>query len=97
MADKNLEQSWRITEQHLEAARQHLLLYLPADVKPESLLNYEEWLSHNELELAFDELEHIGLEVQCKQSGFWSELQAAAEEMTLREHTERCKERLRGC
>ena len=97
MAGKTLEESWRSTTRHLESARVHLPLDLPAHVEFESLVRYEEWLSHNELELAFDELEGIGVEVDCRQSTFWSELLAAAEEMSLPKHAERCRQRLLGC
>ncbi len=68
---------------------------LPNNMKPGQLLNYEEWLSHNELELAFDELEGIGQEIDCEQR-FWFELLAAALEMSLPKHAERCRQRLSG-
>jgi hypothetical protein len=97
MASKNLEQSWQTTVRHLEAARQQLPLELPVHLKTGSLLRYGEWLSHNELELAFEELEDVGLEVECKQSGFWSEMLAAAEEMSLPKRSERCRQRLTEC
>jgi hypothetical protein len=81
MASDELQRSWQITRQHLDAARSQL----PKE--------YEDWLAHNELELAFDELEGIGLEVTCNHA-FWSELLAAAENMSLPEHAERCRQQL---
>ena len=93
---KNLEEGWQITLRHLEAARAQLPLDLPASVKLECLTRYDECLSANELELAFDELEEFGIEVEGRHSTFWSELLAAAEEMSLPEHAERCRQRLSG-
>lgn len=58
-------------------------------------MNYEDWLSHNELELAFDELEGIGDEIDFSHA-FWSEMLAAAENMSLLKHAERCSLRLEG-
>ena len=89
MVDRDLQRSWQVTTQHLETAKQRLGARLSA----ESLLPYEDFLSHNELELAFDELESIGCTVDCEH-GFWAELLAAAENMSLQEHADRCRQRL---
>jgi hypothetical protein len=95
MPSDELQRSWQITTQHLEAAKHNLPEELPNWVKSGPLLQYEEWLSHNELELAFDELEEIGHEIHCNQV-FWSELLAAAENMRLLGHAERCRQQLVG-
>jgi hypothetical protein len=95
MASKDLQRIWQVVRKHLEAAREQLPAELPRHLKCGPLLHYEDCLSHNELELAFDELEGIGHEVDCKQA-FWSELLAAAENMSLPKHAERCRQRLAG-
>jgi hypothetical protein len=84
---RDLEQSWEKTEKHLEAARRHLA---QTGVSDRSLDSYHEMLQHNELELAFDELENLGLQNICRR-GFWSELRAAAENMTLSDKAIRCR------
>jgi hypothetical protein len=85
MSHKDLERSWVITRQHLNTAK----LELPT----ERLAGYEDWLSHNELELAFDELEAIGNEA-TRSKTFWSELLAAAKNMRLQDHADRCRKKL---
>jgi hypothetical protein len=89
----DLEHSWRVTRQHLEAARGDLPLQLPLLDEGWSIRRYEEWLSHNELELALDELEGIGHWIGCG-AGFWTKLLAAAESMTLTDHAARCRRKL---
>ena len=84
-----LEQSWAITRRHLDNALRLLSgLRLPSDLE-----QYNEWLDHNELELAFWELEVLG-EVKGAPDRFWQELIAAAENMGETEHAERCRNRL---
>ena len=89
----NLRESWDDTRRHLERAR-HLL---PPSTKPDSdggsLTEFEEFLSHNELGLAFDELEMIGRGNHCP-AEFWREMLAAAESMQLPEQAERCRAKL---
>lgn len=85
-----LEQSWAITKRHLAAAKQELPVQLPKFEDGWSPERYDEWFSHNELELAFDELEGIGAQVECSRR-FWEELLAAAENMGLTEHAARCR------
>ena len=79
---KRLKESWKITEQHLEAAR--ALLPSPLIECPEaewgSLKQFEEYLAANELEMAMDQLEGMGEANDCT-AEFWQELVAAAENM----------------
>lgn len=87
----SLLDSWNITRLHLDNARN----LLPSSLlESGSIEAYEELLSHNELELAFDELEMLG-EASSSSSEFWQELLAAAENMGLIEQAERCRTKLR--
>ena len=89
----DLRQSWDITRRHLESAR-HLLPHSSReDSEGGSLSAFEEFLSHNELGLAFDELEMIGLGNPCTPE-FWREMLAAAESMRLFEQAERWRAKL---
>lgn len=90
----NLQESWETTRLHLEKAR-HLIPHpLKGSSEGGGLAEFEDFLSHNELGLAFDELELIGVENPCP-PGFWREMLAAAENMQLFEQAKRCRARLR--
>ena len=89
-----LEESWDLTRHHLEKARGLLPTLLREDPDGGSLSEYEDFLSHNELGLAFDELEMIGMENPCPPE-FWKEMVAAAENMKLKEQADRCRAKLR--
>lgn len=82
MVDERLLNSWAITETLLERARQ--ALPEPSDPqRPEYitlLAEYQEYLEHNELGLAFDALEALGHLVPSRK-GFWTDLVRAAENM----------------
>ena len=90
---KALEESWAVTRRHLDDAKQILLA--KAGVDPASLAQYQEWLEHNELELALDELEALGAELP-REGGFWNQLFRAARNMHLPEHARRYLNKL-GC
>ena len=92
MDRKDLEKSWRKTKRLLEAAREQLPKDVAASEEGWSIQQYEEWVAHNELELAFDELEGLGNENNCGR-GFWLQLHAAAENMGLLDKATRCQER----
>jgi hypothetical protein len=92
MDRKDLEKSWRKTTRHLKAAREQLPKEVAGAEEGWSIQQYEEWLAHNELELAFDELEGLGDEHNCGR-GFWLEMHAAAENMGLLDKATRCQER----
>jgi len=95
MERRQREQSWAVTRGHLDNARHLLPERLRDSDEGWSLERYEEWLAHNELELALEELEGLGDENDAP-TAFWAELLAAAENMGLAQHVERCKQRLAG-
>jgi hypothetical protein len=82
---EELRRSWVVTTGFLEAARQ--------EVAPQMLAEYEECISHNELELALDELEQIGEDSAVTQS-FWHNLISAAENMGLSANAVRFRRKL---
>jgi hypothetical protein len=77
-----LERSWAITIRHLNAARRLLPVVMVPGAEGASLGGFEECLHHNELELALDELEDLGI-TNSPPSAFWGELAKAAENMQL--------------
>ena len=84
MQRSDLERSWLITRGHLSSA----LAYLPPEPvggdEGWSLPRYQEWLAHNELELALDELAGLG-EANMAPKEFWHALAAAANNMGLKD------------
>jgi hypothetical protein len=94
MARAELEQSWAVTVQLLEAAR----ALLPGDpaAGPDggTLMGYQEYLGHNELELALDELADVGAGNSAP-AEFWSKLGRAAENMGLKGHVAKFERKLR--
>ena len=78
----DLQESWEITRRHRERARQLLPPSLKEDAEGGNLTAFEDFLSHNELGLAFDELEMIGMGNPCPPE-FWREKLAAEENMQL--------------
>ena len=91
-----LQRGWKITRSHLATARS----FIPDTISPSdegySLANYGDWLSHNEFELAFDELEGLGHENEFGLQ-FWAALLAAAENMGLNNHAGRCRNAMASC
>jgi hypothetical protein len=83
-----LQQSWQVTTRHLEHARMMLPLSAASQPENDAIARYKDWLDHNELELALDELEAIGKQ-QAGSTAFWQELLAAARNMGLTEHVQR--------
>lgn len=87
MNRRELERSWAITRAHLSTAER----LLPKDAVPGeggcSLSRYREWLDHNELELALDELACVGDENTAPRE-FWRALMEAAQNMGLTDHAE---------
>lgn len=55
----DLRGSWEITGGHLESAYNQLPLPIKEESSVASVERFREWLSHNELELALDELEGL--------------------------------------
>jgi hypothetical protein len=89
----DLRKSWKITQNHLEAAYSLLPLLIKEELSVGSVERFHEWLAHNELELALDELEGLGQLNNCS-SAFWRELLAAAQNMNLQGHVVRYKSKL---
>jgi len=82
MERAELEKSWATSGKHLRAARR-LLPEVPASgVDGASADGFEECIRHNELELALDELEDLGL-ANTPTPEFWLELASAAANMEL--------------
>lgn len=79
MTDKSreLESSWARTRGHLAAAMSCLVEATTAD-----LSGVQEWIDHNELSLAFDDLVDLGDDRELPLA-FWFHLDRAAREMRL--------------
>lgn len=90
-----LVNGWEITRSHLEAARGRLTPTAAPCEDGWSLERYAEWLAHNELELAFDELEGLALETASGPE-VWADLARAAQSMGLEERAVRCLSRGEG-
>ena len=87
----------RITTAHLRHARRRLELPKPTpDRVKERLAWFDEYLHHNELELALDVLEEIGDLVPCR-GGYWRDLERAAESMGLEERVPYFREQFPRC
>jgi hypothetical protein len=89
----DLHASWEITRVHLEAAYNQLPSPVKEDVSGPTVESFHEYLTHNELGLALDELEGLGQFNNCS-SAFWRELAAAAQSMNLHEHVARYRAKL---
>ena len=76
-----LQESWDKTRSHLETARKRLAAKLEHSTRSDPLCQYEEWLEHNELELAMTELVAIGRECAITDEEFWTALTLAARNM----------------
>jgi len=79
-----LERSWAATAKHLKAARNQLPKVLAPGAEGATVSGFEECLRHNEMELALDELEDLGL-TNAPPAEFWRQLVQAAENMGLSE------------
>jgi hypothetical protein len=69
-----------------------MLPLLPAECEG-SVARLDEWLDHNELELALDELESLGVD-NAAPPAYWQVLMSAAVRMGLADHTVRLKQRI---
>lgn len=92
MASQDPGPSWAITSRHLIASKGHLPSSLPNEAL-DALQQMDEFLSHNELELALEEAEFLG-NLCHSPPAFWAELQLAAENMGLSEASSRFAARL---
>ncbi|GGK28495.1 hypothetical protein GCM10011583_70570 [Streptomyces camponoticapitis] len=77
MTDHRLASSWTTTRDHLTAAMS--CLTETAEIDPSGV---QEWLDHNELGLAFDDLVDLGHDHELPLA-FWQHLDEAAREMNL--------------
>jgi hypothetical protein len=83
---------WRAVRDDLARARS----LLPAQpTGTDTLARLAEWLDNNELELALDELEGMGLESEVA-GQFWVALRTAAERMGLTDRADRLGNRAAG-
>jgi hypothetical protein len=89
----DLHHHWNQTRAYLAQAR----AYFPPVARQEPLCQalavYDEWLEHNELELALDELIAAGQSNPVAE-GYWQSLLAAAEHMQLLPQTQIIRDRL---
>jgi hypothetical protein len=88
MPSEELLQSWQRTRTHLTVAAALLPATSRANPEGGSLQDYAEFLEHNELKLALDELEGLA-QVNAVTPAFWMALAKAAAEMKLSEHERR--------
>jgi hypothetical protein len=77
MADRKLQASWARTTASLEVARELL-----GGERVPGIDDYEDYLAHNELGLAFDVLVEVGASQKARRK-FWQAVHEAAIEMKL--------------
>ena len=93
MERAELERSWATTAKHLNAARELLPDHSPPGADGATLGGFEECLRHNEMELALDELEDLGL-TSNPPTEFWRHLMYAADNMALEDRAAEYKRRM---
>lgn len=91
MPSEELLESWQRTRMHLAAAAALLPATLGESAEGGPLQGYAEYLEHNELGLALDELEGLA-QVNAVTPAFWTALAEAAAEMKLRDHERRYRD-----
>src|SRR5262245_12598005 len=94
MSPLELSKRWKVTQAHLEHARE-LLPPAPHSARAvykRLLSDYRSYLDHNELELALDMLQELGDLVPCR-GGYWRNLERAAETMELQDRIPYLRER----
>jgi len=90
MADAELRRLWASVVHDFDRAR--ALLPIPPAESEGSVGRLTEWLDHNELELALDELEALGNDNNVA-AAYWQALASAAERMGLELHRARFAKR----
>ena len=88
MASPELQESWRRTTELLRDARSHLS-EAAEGICADEIAEFEDYLSHNELELALDSLEAAVFRSPCETLRILELLIAAAESMGLAQHASR--------
>lgn len=91
MTNLALRQLWAAVRRDFDQARA-LLPSAPVEVEG-NIARLTEWLDHNELELALEELEALGEDNQAGVA-YWSCLHSAAVRMELTEHVKRLSQRV---
>lgn len=93
MTSIRLQKSWRVTTAYLRRAASALPEFPGDELERCSYLfsEYEQYLEHNEFELALDMLEELGAMLPCR-GGYWRELERAAENMGLSERVPALRE-----
>ncbi len=84
---------WAVTAKHLSAARAQLPEVPAAGLDGATVSGFDECLRQNEMELALDELEDLGL-TNAPPPDFWRHLVFAAESMELSERATDFKRRI---
>jgi len=93
MSANELKKSWAVTLRHLAASRYYLPEVFARQDEERCWATVQEYLHHNELGLALDEAEELGLLCSAPPE-FWTELLLAAIEMGLIENAKRIQSRL---
>ena len=95
-ARRELEESWARTTGYLLTALACMSSPVPlCGDRDERVQKFREWLAHNELELALDELEALGDRLRVR-GAFWEHLLLAATEMKLDESAQRLRVKRAG-
>jgi hypothetical protein len=92
MDRKELKRMWAVTAKHLNAARAQLPEVPAPGLDGATVSGFDECLLHNEMELALDELEDLGL-TNAPPAEFWRHLIFAAESMDLSERAAEFKQK----
>lgn len=99
MPSKQEIKLWKQNQQtatHLRHARQQLELPEAVPKRVAELLpQFNEYLDHNELEIALDVLQEVGEEIPCR-GGYWRTLERAAILMGLHERAAYFREQFRA-
>ncbi len=93
MATPELLRSWKRTEGYLRDARAHLSQIAEAEFV-DAILQFEEFLEHNELGLAFETLESVAAESQWESMRVLELLAFAAASMGLLERQRTLDDRI---
>ena len=88
-----LERSWAATAKHLNVARSQLPKVPAPGAEGATVSGFEECLRQNEMELALDELEDLGL-TNAPPPEFWRQLMQAAENMGLSDRADDFRRRI---
>lgn len=77
-----IRKHWKVVEVQLRQASEFLQEPESFSIPERELQDYEDYIDHNEFELAIDELSHLAKKFGCK-SGFWRRLKKPAIQMGL--------------